>query len=95
MVVPILCFAAAGALLGAGTGGAKLLWAKGRRDAAAHEFAETANLHEEALRAQMRVETVREEARARGMDPDEVIRGVDALVNGQLSATDVSRALQI
>ena len=93
MFIPILRFAAAGALIAGGVGGGFALWGKAKRETARKELLDTSDLQEAALRARMHLKELENEAEALGLDPAEVRRGVDALVTGQLNLQDVVRAL--
>ena len=94
IAIPILLFAAAGALIGGGAGGGLALWNKAKRESAKVQLQETDSLYEEALRAKLRLMDLEEEAKSRGINPDEVRTGVQAILDGHVDAGLIFKGLQ-
>ena len=90
---PILLFALAGALITGGTGGGVLLWNKARQKAAEEELKGEHYLKAAALRASNDLEELKNEAKAAGVNVEEVLKGVEAAKNGQVSIAEVSTLL--
>ena len=89
MPIPILFFAAAGALAGTGLGGGVYLWRKGSQHAA-HEEAETEiDQLSDLIRRGMDLAELREAAETAGVDVESVIAGYKGLRDGYLSLPDV------
>jgi hypothetical protein len=91
--MPILFFAAAGALMAGGTGGGWYMWKRGQQEAAKRLQHEDAEAAKQALRDAIDVADLRSEAKAAGLDPDEVVAGYEKLRDSQLSTEDVLKKL--
>ncbi|MGW5472816.1 hypothetical protein [Streptomyces chartreusis] len=91
--MPILFFAAAGALVAGGTGGGWYMWKRGQQEAAKRLQHEDAEAAKQALRDAIDVADLRSEAKAAGLDPDEVVAGYEKLRDSQLSTEDVLKKL--
>ncbi len=65
-----------------------------RRKAAEEELKQTADLKKAALRAEIDLAAVEAEARAAGLDPAEVLKGIDALVAGQVTLNQIQNVIQ-
>ncbi|MFF5650384.1 hypothetical protein [Streptomyces collinus] len=91
--MPILFFAAAGALVAGGTGGGWYMWKRGQQEAAKRLQHEDAEAAKQALRDAIDLADLRSEAKAAGLDPDEVVAGYEKLRDSQLSAEDVLKKL--
>ncbi|MEU1177571.1 hypothetical protein ABZ464_07965 [Streptomyces sp. NPDC005820] len=87
--MPILFFAAAGALVAGGTGGGWYLWKRGQQEAAKRLQHEDAEAAKQALRDAIDLADLRSEAKAAGLDADEVVAGYEKLRDSQLSTEDV------
>ena len=94
MFIPILLFAVAGAILGGVAGGGVALWGTARRKAAEEEIKQTADLKKAALRAEIDLASVEAEARAAGLDPAEVLKGIDAVMAGQVTLNQIRSIVQ-
>lgn len=94
MFIPILLFAAAGTLIGGGIGGGLTLWSTARRKAAEDEIRQTTDLKKAALRAEIDLAEVEAEARAAGIDPAEVLRGIGAIMAGQVTLSQIKSIIQ-
>ncbi len=94
MFIPILLFAAAGTLISGGIGGGLTLWNTARRKAAEDEIRQTTDLKKAALRAEIDLAEVEAEARAAGIDPAEVLKGIDAVVAGQVTLSQIQSIIQ-
>ncbi|MFG2441206.1 hypothetical protein [Streptomyces sp. NPDC048508] len=91
--MPILFFAAAGALVAGGTGGGWYMWKRGQQEAAKRLQHEDAEAAKQALRDAIDLADLRSEAKAAGLDPDEVVAGYEKLRDSQLSTEDVLKGL--
>ncbi|WP_109033425.1 hypothetical protein [Streptomyces rubrogriseus] len=91
--MPILFFAAAGALVAGGTGGGWYMWKRGQQEAAKRLQHEDAKAAKQALRDAIDLADLRSEAKAAGLDPDEVVAGYERLRDSQLSTEDVLKNL--
>ncbi|MBK3569853.1 MULTISPECIES: hypothetical protein [unclassified Streptomyces] len=91
--MPILFFAAAGALVAGGTGGGWYMWKRGQQEAAKRLQHEDAEAAKQALRDAIDLADLRSEAKAAGLDPDEVVAGYEKLRDSQLSTEDVLKKL--
>ncbi|GGX16991.1 MULTISPECIES: hypothetical protein [Streptomyces] len=91
--MPILFFAAAGALVAGGTGGGWYMWKRGQQEAAKRLQHEDAEAAKQALRDAIDLADLRSEAKAAGLDPDEVVAGYEKLRDSQLSTEDVLKRL--
>ncbi|MFE6767831.1 hypothetical protein ACFVFD_02515 [Streptomyces fimicarius] len=91
--MPILFFAAAGALFAGGTGGSLYLWKRGCQEAARQLQRLDAKAARQALTDAVDLADLRKEARAAGLDPDEVVAGYEKMRDEQLSPQDVLRML--
>jgi len=90
----VLLFAAAGALVGAGTGGAWYVGEAAKREAArrlgSHDRAAVAD----ALREELDVAELRSMARAAGVDPEQVVSGYEALRDGRLTLDELHQQIR-
>ncbi|GAB2841430.1 hypothetical protein GCM10027176_51600 [Actinoallomurus bryophytorum] len=91
--MPILFFAAAGALFAGGTGGGWYLWRRGQQEAAKRMQHQDAEATKRALRDAIDLADLRNKAREAGLDPDEVVAGYEKLRDSQLSPEDVLERL--
>ncbi|MFF0480190.1 hypothetical protein [Streptomyces sp. NPDC004435] len=91
--MPILFFAAAGALFAGGTGGGWYMWKRGLQEAAKQLQHQDAEAAKQALRDAIDLAGLRNEAQAAGLDPDEVVAGYKKMRDEQLSPQDVLRKL--
>ena len=89
MPIPILFFAAAGALAGTGLGGGVYLWRKGSQHAAHQEAQTETEQLSDLIRREMDVAELREAAEAAGVDVESVIAGYRGLRDGYLSLPEV------
>lgn len=91
MVAPILFFAAAGALAGAGAGGSVYLWRRGSQEAAKLEQQRDIENIKELLQQHTDLATIRAEAEAAGVDVDAAIAGYEAVKNGYMDLEEALR----
>ncbi|MFG1812099.1 hypothetical protein [Streptomyces sp. NPDC049040] len=91
--MPILFFAAAGALFGGATGGGWYLWRRGLQEAAKRLQHEDAEAAKQALTDAIDLADLRHKAQQAGLDPDEVVAGYEKLRDSQLSPDDVLKRL--
>lgn len=91
--MPILFFAAAGALFGGGVGGGWYLWRRGLQEAAKRLQHQDAEAAKQALRDAIDLADLRSKAQEAGLDPDEVVAGYEKLRDSQLSPEDVLKRL--
>ncbi|WP_328665383.1 hypothetical protein OG905_00480 [Streptomyces sp. NBC_00322] len=91
--MPILFFAAAGALFGGGAGGGWYLWRRGLQEAAKRLQHQDAEAAKQALRDAIDLADLRSKAQEAGLDPDEVVAGYEKLRDSQLSPEDVLKRL--
>lgn len=91
--MPILFFAAAGALFGGGTGGGWYLWKRGQQEAAKRMQHQDAEAAKQALRDALDLADLRRQAQEAGLDPDEVVAGYERLRDSQLSPEEVLERL--
>lgn len=91
--MPILFFAAAGALVVGGTGGGWYMWKHGQQETAKRLQHVDAEAAKQALRDAIDLADLRSEAKAAGLDPDEVVAGYKKLRDSQLSTEDVLKML--
>ncbi|MDX2645185.1 hypothetical protein PV341_16765 [Streptomyces sp. PA03-1a] len=91
--MPILIFAAAGALFGGGAGGGWYMWKRGQQEAAKRLQHQDAEAAKQALRDAIDLADLRSKAREAGLDPDEVVAGYEKLRDSQLSPEDVLKRL--
>lgn len=90
MPVPILLFAAAGALAGGGLGGSVYLWKKGAQIAADDERRKDIEHAKNLIHKQTELAEVRKAAEAAGVDPDAVLSGYEAIRDGYFSLPEVA-----
>ncbi|MCX5462468.1 hypothetical protein AB0391_13000 [Streptomyces albidoflavus] len=91
--MPILFFAAAGALFTGGVGGGWYLWKRGLQEAAKRLQHQDAEAAKQSLRDGIDLEELRRMAQEAGLDPDEVVAGYEKLRDSQLSPEDVLKRL--
>lgn len=91
--VVVLLFAAAGALAGAGAGGAWYTGEVAKREAARRLSSRDRAAVADALREQLDVAELRSMASAAGMDPDQVMAGYEALRDGRITVDDIGRQM--
>jgi hypothetical protein len=87
--MPILFFAAAGALFAGGTGGGWYLWKRGQQEAAKRLQRQDAEAAKQALSDAIDIAALRTQAEAAGLNPDEAIAGYEKLRDTQLSPEEV------
>ncbi|MEV6000942.1 hypothetical protein AB0M25_16990 [Streptomyces griseomycini] len=92
--MPILFFAAAGALFVGGTSGGWYLWRRGQQEAAKRMQHEDAEAAKQALRDAIDLAELRSKAQEAGLNPDEVVAGYQRLRDSQLSPADVLKGLK-
>ncbi|GAA3692796.1 hypothetical protein [Streptomyces iranensis] len=92
--MPILFFAAAGALFAGGAGGGRYLWKRGLQEAAKRLQYQDAEAAKQALRDAIDLADLRSKAQEAGLDPDEVVAGYETLRDSQLSPEDVLKRLR-
>ncbi|MFF8927484.1 hypothetical protein ACF1AO_09505 [Streptomyces longwoodensis] len=95
--MPILFFAAAGALfaggIAGGAGGGWYLWRRGQQEAAKRLQHQDAEAAKQALRDALDLADLRRKAQEVGLNPDEVVAGYETLRDSQLSPEDVLKGL--
>ncbi|MEU6957579.1 hypothetical protein [Streptomyces sp. NPDC045714] len=95
--MPILFFAAAGALFGggiaSGIGGGWYLWRRGQQEAAKRLLHQDAEAAKQMLRDAIDISDLRSKAQEAGLNPDEVVAGYETLRDSQLSPDDVLKGL--
>lgn len=89
MFLPILYFAAAGALAVGGTAGASLLFQRGRQLAASRLRAQDIAELQRLLRAEIDLAKLRAEATEQGVDPQLVEEGYTRLRDGSVTLDEV------
>ncbi|MFH8975746.1 hypothetical protein [Streptomyces sp. NPDC017890] len=92
--MPILFFAAAGALFVGGTGGGWYMWKRGLQEAAKRLQRQDAEAVDQALTDAIDLAELRNKAQEAGLDPDEVVAGYERLRDSQLSPEDVLKGLR-
>lgn len=94
--MPILFFAAAGALIAGGSGGACHMWKRGQQEAAKRLQHQDAEAAKQALRDAIDLVDLRNKAQEVGLDPDEVVAEYeklrDSLVSPEVVLERLSRA---
>ncbi|MEV6471665.1 hypothetical protein [Streptomyces sp. NPDC051657] len=95
--MPILFFAAAGALfaggIASGVGGGWYLWRRGQQEAAKRLSHQDAEAAKQTLRDAIDMVDLRSKAQEAGLNPDEVVAGYETLRDSQLSPDDVLKGL--
>lgn len=87
----VLIYAAAAAVAAGGAAGSRILWNEAKRREALFELQRTAALREEAIRLAGDAAELDRQARAKGVDPEQVRKGIDAMLEGRVSIDDVMR----
>lgn len=90
MVLPVIFFAAAGALAGGGLGGGWYFWQRGVQESARIQGDRDADNIRRALVAQTDLASVKRDARAAGVDVEAAIAGYEALKAGQLTPGELA-----
>jgi len=91
--MPIALYAAAGACIGLGVGGARYISDRARRQAARDLTEQEIRDQHYLLNLQMDYERLRQEAVSLGLDPDVVENGYRALLNGEVSVAEATAEL--
>lgn len=89
----VLLFALAGALVGAGAGGAWYTAETAKREAAARLARKDREALRKALAEEISLAELRDQARAAGIDPKQVEEGYKAIRDGRMTPEDLIRQI--